>query len=80
VCFALQVPDGLELAVNTMRSEERALITVSDPALAAAPEGECGDASIRRRLLAVKSAGADAMHAVRLRGLLPAPGTDIRIR
>jgi hypothetical protein len=41
VLAVMQVPDGLELAVNTMRSEERALITVSDPTLAAAPEGEC---------------------------------------
>jgi hypothetical protein len=40
----VQVPDGLELAVTSMRAEERALVTVTDPALAAAPEGECRDA------------------------------------
>lgn len=36
----LQVPEGLELAVHSMRAEEHALVTISDPALAAAPEGE----------------------------------------
>jgi hypothetical protein len=35
----LQVPEGLELAVSSMRAEEHALVTISDPALAAAPEG-----------------------------------------
>ncbi|KAF6263773.1 hypothetical protein COO60DRAFT_342981 [Scenedesmus sp. NREL 46B-D3] len=34
-----QVPEGLELAVTSMRAAERALVTITDPALAEAPEG-----------------------------------------
>jgi hypothetical protein len=40
LCFALQVPEGLELAVTKMCAEEHALITITDAALAAAPDGK----------------------------------------
>lgn len=40
LCDVPQVPEGLELAVTSMRAAERALVTITDPALAEAPEGE----------------------------------------
>lgn len=38
VCV-LQVPEGLELAVGSMKAGEHAIVTVTDPTLTAVPEG-----------------------------------------
>lgn len=43
-----QVCEGLELGVAAMKAEERAIITVSDPALAVPPEGAVAGSGVPR--------------------------------
>uniref|UniRef100_A0A383W6I9 peptidylprolyl isomerase n=1 Tax=Tetradesmus obliquus TaxID=3088 RepID=A0A383W6I9_TETOB len=59
-----QVPEGLELAVHSMRAEEHALVTISDPALAAAPEGAVAGTGV--------PAGAGAVYDITLKSFVKA--------